>query len=116
MPIRSLDRPLLASHLSVSRVLIVDNDPLMLAYIREVLEESGVDFVVETAQDSFEAGAKMNSFAPTVILLYFMLPDTDCFRICSLIKSDAVTQHIINIIAITIIGARLCSGLKGMVS
>lgn len=88
------------SHLSVSRVLIVDNDPLMVAYIREILEGSGLDFVVETAQDSFEAGAKMNSFAPTAILLSFMLPDTDCFGICSLIKSDVAMQHI-NIIAIT---------------
>jgi len=87
------------AHLSASRVLIVDNDPLMVAHIREILEESGVDFVIETAQDSFEAGAKMNSFMPTVILLSFMLPYTDCFGICSLIKGDAAMQHI-NIIAV----------------
>ncbi|ASF48386.1 helix-turn-helix domain-containing protein [Methylovulum psychrotolerans] len=44
---------------SVSRILIVDNDPLMMTYVYDILNGSGLGFVLATAQNGFEAGAKM---------------------------------------------------------
>lgn len=84
---------------SVSRILIVDSDPLMTTYIHDILTDSGLDFVTEIAQNGFEAGVKIHTFAPDVVLLNFMLPDIDGFRICSHIKGDAATRHI-SVIAI----------------
>ncbi|MGR8999350.1 MAG: HD domain-containing phosphohydrolase, partial [Gammaproteobacteria bacterium] len=75
-------------------ILIVDDDPLMTTYIQDILADSGLGFVTETAQNDFEAGVKIHNFAPDVVLLNFMLPDIDGFRICSHIKADAATRHI----------------------
>jgi putative two-component system response regulator len=83
-----------------ARILIVDDDPLMTTYIQDILADSGLVFLVEAAQNGFEAGVKIHGFAPDVVLLNFMLPETDGFRICSLIKGDAATRHI-SVIAIT---------------
>ncbi|ASF48778.1 hypothetical protein CEK71_14985 [Methylovulum psychrotolerans] len=44
---------------SISRILIVDNDPLMMTYVYDILNGSGLGFVLATAQNGFEAGAKM---------------------------------------------------------
>jgi putative two-component system response regulator len=82
-----------------TRVLIVDDDPLMTTYIYDILEDSGLGYVTGIAQNGFEAGVKIHTFAPDVVLLNFMLPNTDGFRICSLIKGDAAMQHI-SVIAI----------------
>ena len=85
---------------STTRILIVDDDPLMITYIHDILEDSGLDFMTETAQNGFEVGVKIHAFAPEVVLLNFMRPDIDGFGICSLIKGDAATRHIC-VIAIT---------------
>ena len=87
-----------ATHANVkscaTRVLIVDDDPLMTTYVHDILENSGLGFVTKIAKNSFEAGVKINTFAPDVVLLNFMLPDIDGFQICSLIKGDVATRHI----------------------
>ena len=85
---------------SVSRIRIVDDDPLMTAYIQDILADSGFGFMTELAQNGFEAGVKIHAFTPDVVLLNFMQPDIDGFRICSLIKGDATTRHI-SVIAVT---------------
>ena len=77
-----------------TRVLIVDDDSLMTTYIYDILVDSGLGYVIGTAQNSFEGGVKIHTFAPDVVLLNFMLPDIDAFRISSLIKGDASTGHI----------------------
>jgi putative two-component system response regulator len=85
---------------SANRILIVNDDAARTAYIRGILENSGVDFAVETAQNGFEAGIKVHTFSPDAVLLNFMFPASESFRICSLIKSEAATRHIC-VIAIT---------------
>ncbi|MFA6174755.1 MAG: HD domain-containing phosphohydrolase [Kiritimatiellales bacterium] len=94
-----------ATHANVkscaSRVLIVDDDPLMPAYIHDILEDPELGFVTGIAKNSFEAGVKIHTFAPDVVLLNFMRPDIDAFQICSLIKSDAAMRHI-RVIAIAV--------------
>lgn len=85
---------------SATRILIVDDDPLMITYIHDILKGSGLDFMAETTQNSFEAGVKINAFAPDVVLLNFMRPDINGFGICALIKVNAATRPIC-VIAIT---------------
>ncbi|MBE0434482.1 MAG: response regulator [Methylomicrobium sp.] len=76
------------------RVLIVDDDPMITAYIHNILEDSKLGFVTEIAKSSFEAGLKIHPFAPDVVLLNFMRPEIDAYRICSFINSDAAMRHI----------------------
>src|SRR5665811_184976 len=79
---------------SATRSLIVDDDPLMITYIHDILKGSGLDFMAETAQNSFEAGVKIHAFAPDVVLLNFMRPDINAFGICALIKVDDAARPI----------------------
>ena len=85
---------------SSTRVLIVDDDPLMTTYITDILKDSGLNFMTEIAHSSFEAGDKIPTFAPDVVLLNCMGPNVDGFGICSLIKGNTATQHI-RVIGIT---------------
>ena len=84
---------------SATRVLIFDDDPLMIAFVNDILENSGSGFMTEIAQNGFEAGIKIHTFAPDVVLLNFMMPNVNGFRKCSLIKGDVAMRHI-SVIAI----------------
>jgi putative two-component system response regulator len=85
---------------SAKRILIVDDDFMMATYIQDILEGSSLDFMAETAKNGLEAGVKIHTFAPDVVLLNFIRPDIDGFQICSLIKGAAATRNIC-VIAIT---------------
>jgi len=85
---------------STLRILIVDDDPLMTTLIQDVLDDSGLSLAIEIAQNGFEAGTKIHTFLPDVVLLGLMLPDIDGFRVCALIKNDPTTRDI-RVIAIT---------------
>ena len=85
---------------SAPRVLIVDDDPVMTTYLQGIIEDFDTSFVTEIAGTGFEAGTKIHTFMPDVVLLDLMLPDIDGFKVCALIKNEAATQHI-RVIAIS---------------
>lgn len=74
------------------RVLIVDDNRELAAYLAEVLTaQQGM--TVEFAHDGFEAGEKIHVFKPNVVLLDLMMPGLDGFETCRRIKqSDATGQ------------------------
>ena len=57
------------------RVLVVDDDPQILKYVRETLSEAG--YVVAVTADPDEAGAFMKTKEPHLVLLDLMLSGTD---------------------------------------
>jgi excisionase family DNA binding protein len=82
------------------RLLIVDDDRQLVRYLTELLvDRSGLE-VVESAHDGFEAGMKVRSFNPDVILLDLMMPRLDGFTVCRQLRSDPVTRAV-RIIAMT---------------
>ncbi len=82
------------------RVLIVEDDSMVREYLTELLEGLSRPLVVETARDGFEAGGKLLSFTPHVVLLDLMMPGMDGFEVCQRIKSQPTTAAI-RIIAVT---------------
>lgn len=68
------------------RVLIVDDDRGVVGFLRELLEGGDAEVVVETAHDGFEAGRKVHTFAPSVVLLDFMMPGIKGGEVCRQIK------------------------------
>lgn len=80
------------------RLMIVDDDPFMLALLREMLRDQILE--IEVARDGFEAGLKLGPFRPDVILLDLMMPKIDGFSVCEQIKRDPATSHI-RVIAMT---------------
>lgn len=82
------------------RVLIVDDDKQVAGFLVEWLTGLDEPFIVDTASDGFEAGRKVHTFEPDIILLDLMMPDLDGFAVCRQIKADPDTSDI-RIIAMT---------------
>ena len=75
-----------------SKILIADdnvpNIELLDAYL------SGLDYVIETAEDGAETLEKVKTFAPDLILLDIMMPKLSGFEVCEKLKNDPQTQGI----------------------
>ena len=74
------------------RVLIVDDDPDMAAFLARLLLTAGMK--VDSVLDGKTALSSVLSEAPDLILLDVMLPDMSGFEICERLKADAATALI----------------------
>ncbi len=68
------------------RILIVDDDTGVTGFLKELLSDEEFSTVVETARDGFEAGLKVHSFLPDVVLLDLMMPGLNGPEVCSQIR------------------------------
>lgn len=82
------------------RILIVDDEAEWSKLLADILMAADKDVVIELAADGFEAGRKVHSFQPHIILLDLKLPGIDGVGVCRSIKADPETQSI-RIIGIT---------------
>ena len=69
------------------RVLVVDDDPIIVETIVQALEEDEHDYEVVSASDGFEAGLQVNHFKPHLMILDIMMPDIKGYEVCRKIKS-----------------------------
>jgi excisionase family DNA binding protein len=74
------------------RILVVDDDPIIVESIVQALEEDEYDYEVISAADGFEAGIQVSHFKPDLILLDIMMPDIKGFDVCKKIKSAPETK------------------------
>ena len=74
------------------RILVVDDDPIIVETIVQALEEDQYDYEVISASDGFEAGIQVNHFKPHLILLDIMMPDIKGYEVCRKIKSNEATK------------------------
>ncbi|MFZ2404361.1 MAG: response regulator, partial [Methylobacter sp.] len=84
----------------IFRVLIVDDDKQVAGFLVEWLTGLDESFIVDTAADGFEAGSKLHTFKPDVMLLDVMMPGLNGFDICRQIKAAQDTSDI-RVIAMT---------------
>jgi excisionase family DNA binding protein len=75
------------------RILIVDDDPIIVETIVQALEEDEFDYEVISASDGFEAGLQVNHFKPHLLVLDIMMPDIKGYEVCKRIKSDPNTKN-----------------------
>lgn len=71
------------------RVLVVDDDPDMAAYLALMLQREGMK--VETARDGTAALARVKADAPDLLLLDVMMPGISGFEVCRQLKSEEAT-------------------------
>jgi excisionase family DNA binding protein len=76
------------------RILVVDDDPIIVETIVQALEEDENDYEVISAADGFEAGLQINHFNPDLMILDIMMPDIKGNEVCKKIKSTDETKHI----------------------
>jgi len=74
------------------RILVVDDDPIIVETIVLALEEDEFDYEVISASDGFEAGIQVNHFEPNLLILDIMMPDIKGYEVCKKIKENPDTQ------------------------
>ncbi len=75
------------------KILVVDDDPIIVESIVQALEEDEHDYEVISAADGFEAGLQVNHFKPHLLILDIMMPDIKGYEVCRKIKSNPETSH-----------------------
>ncbi len=75
------------------RILVVDDDPIIVESIVQSLEEDEHDYEVISAADGFEAGLQVNHFKPHILILDIMMPDIKGYDVCRKIKSSPETKN-----------------------
>ena len=74
------------------RVLVVDDDPDMAAFLARLLESEGM--IAETVHGGDAAMVYVMATPPDLVLLDVLMPGTDGFEICERLKADASTAMI----------------------
>lgn len=82
------------------RVLVVDDDAAIRQYLITLFGTVAPDIIADVAENGFEAGLKVKSFQPNVVLLDIMMPELNGFQVCELLKEDPTTKNI-RVIAMT---------------
>ena len=75
------------------KILVVDDDPIIVETIVQALEEDEFDYEVISASDGFEAGLQVNHFVPHLLILDIMMPDIKGYEVCKKIKENPDTQN-----------------------
>ena len=81
-------------------VLIVDDEPDIREVVRRWLKELDEELRVEEACDGYEAGIKIGSMKPDLVILDVMMPRVDGISLCKSIKDNPKTQDV-KVLAIT---------------
>ena len=74
------------------KILVVDDDPIIVETIVQALEEDEHDYEVISAADGFEAGLQVNHFSPDLMILDIMMPDIKGNEVCKKIKTNPDTN------------------------
>jgi twitching motility two-component system response regulator PilG len=70
------------------KVLVIDDSKTIRRTAETLLKKAGCD--VMTAEDGFEALARVVDYRPDVILVDIMMPRLDGYQTCALIKNNDV--------------------------
>lgn len=82
------------------RILIVDDDVEFSHYLLELLSSLNQKIETEECHDGFDAGMRLFSFQPHIILLDLTMPGMSGFDVCQLVKGNPNTKGM-RVIAIT---------------
>jgi excisionase family DNA binding protein len=76
------------------RILVIDDDKLIVETIVRSLEEDEYNYEIVSASDGFEAGLQVSHFKPDLLILDIMMPDIDGYEVCKKVKQDPGTANI----------------------
>ncbi len=85
------------------KILIADDEPSVVEFIKGALESMQRGYQIETAADGYEALIKVGDFKPELLILDIMMPRIDGFEVCKRLKGDRSTSDI-KILAVTAYG------------
>jgi excisionase family DNA binding protein len=74
------------------KILVVDDDKIIVETIVQALEEDEYGYEMISASDGFEAGLQVSHFKPDLLILDIMMPDINGYEVCQKIKSSPETK------------------------
>jgi two-component system OmpR family response regulator len=81
-------------------VLVVDDEADIREVVRRILATLTVDLRVEEASDGYEAGIKVGTLQPDLVIMDVMMPKVDGLSLCRSIRENPATRHM-KVLAIT---------------
>lgn len=78
--------------MSVSKILVVDDQPINVQLLKRKLEKEGIEIL--TAYNGQEALDSVARVKPDLILLDVMMPDMDGIEVCQRLQADEASRHI----------------------
>ena len=84
----------------IRRILIVDDEADQREILRRLLRSSEPDWALEEAADGYEAGIKIGTQRPDLVILDLMMPRIDGLSLCRSIRSNPGSHHVL-IVAVT---------------
>ncbi len=85
------------------KILIVDDEPDIVDYIKGAIESMGIECQIETASDGYDALIIVGQFNPALLILDIRMPKIDGFEVCRKIKGGLSTKSI-KILGVTAFG------------
>ena len=74
------------------RILLADDEPDILALMKETLEHQGYE--VATALDGLEALAAIRQNPPDIVVMDLVMPHCDGFSVCRQLRNDPLYAHL----------------------
>jgi two-component system OmpR family response regulator len=81
-------------------VLVVDDEPNIREIVRRLLNEMDENMHIEEASDGYEAGIKIGSLQPDLVIMDVMMPRVDGISLCKSIRDNPKTENV-KVLAIT---------------
>ena len=75
------------------KILVVDDDKIIVETIVQALEEDEYGYEMISASDGFEAGLQVSHFKPDLLILDIMMPDINGYAVCQKVKSDPDSKN-----------------------
>ena len=76
----------------MSKILAVDNDPFILAFLKDVLTGEGHE--VLTAKDGLHAVDVLDEHTPDIIFVDLVMPNIDGKRLCKIIRAMGKLENV----------------------
>ena len=76
----------------MSRVLVVDDSPMLREMISGLLDKTGL--TISVAQDGQEAKALIAADPPDLVVLDVVMPNMNGYELCRWIKNTPGTEHV----------------------
>ena len=84
-------QPEAVEHLQGKTLVVIDDNPDMLSFIKLNLSDDTTVFTSSVAEEGLNL---IRTYCPDVVILDIMMPDSDGFSLCRQIRSDELTSHI----------------------
>jgi len=86
-----MDNAAMSGELSGLKVMVIDDSKTIRRTAETLLKKEGCEVI--TAEDGFEALAKIADYRPEIIFIDIMMPRLDGYQTCALIKHNQAFKH-----------------------